>query len=49
MHKNNGQGLLKVKIGLSLRKLYAYDMITHYHLPSQEFMIWSPCEVPFRN
>ena len=47
MYRNNGQGFLKTKMNLLLKKLYAWGVTTRHDLSSQEFMIGSPCEGTF--
>ena len=38
MHRMNGRDLLKVKVSLLPRKLYARDMITHYDSPFRNLL-----------
>ena len=45
VHKNNGQYLLKAKINIFLKKLYAWGRTNHYDLSREEFMISPLCEV----
>ena len=47
VHRGNGQGLLQAKMNLFLRKLCAWSVTTCHDLPSEEFMVRSPCEVTF--
>lgn len=49
MHRTDGQGQLKAKTSLSLKKLCAWGVTTHHDLRSLEFMSRSPWEVTFHN